>query len=173
MEVVKLEGATSLLADADGNVLACTNQFGKGNVILSTVRWMVPKDDLASKRGDCLTKMVYGRRFPLIEFFLKEFVSETLPMEVRGDIQYGMNRLADGWLVYLINNKGVTKFTNKAQSLDVSKTAKVQVSLRKIRAETITELRRQEAIQVEHGSNSFTIEVPPGGIRVVRIEEGK
>ena len=172
-DVVTMGGAEPLLEDSRGNVLACNNGFGMGNVIISTVNWMVPKDDSSGKGGDCLVRMVYGKTFPFVEYFLKQFVSETLPIGVEGDVQYGMNRLSDGWIVYLINNKGVTKFTNKAQRLDISKTAEVEIFLRNIKAETITELRGKNAVQTIRGSNSFTIKVPPGDIRIVRIEEGR
>ena len=35
-----------------------------------------------------------------------------LPVKVEGDIQYGMNKAAGGWWLYLFNNKGVTKFAD-------------------------------------------------------------
>ena len=116
-------------------------------------------------------KMVYGRKFPFVEYFLKNIVSEVLPLEVKGDIEYGLNKLPDGWLLYLINNKGITKFTNKEQTLDMSKTAKVEVSLRNIKASAITELREQKAIVRDDKNNSFTVDVPPGDIRVVKIKK--
>jgi len=169
--VVTMNSATPLLKDSQGNVLACKNTFGAGNVIISTVNWMVPKDDTVGKSGDYLIKLVYEKRFPFIEYFLSQFTQETLPVEIKGDIQYGMNKLDDGWIVYLINNKGVTKFVNKAQSLDMSKTARVEVFLRDITAATITELRGQKILQKEHRSNAFTIEVPPGDIRIIKIEQ--
>jgi uncharacterized protein Smg (DUF494 family) len=100
-------------------------------------------------------------------------VNEVLPLEVRGDIEYGLNKISRGWLLYLINNKGVTKFTNKEQVLDISKTAKVEVFLRDIKVSTIIELRNQRTLSTGSKNNSFTIEVPPGSIRVVRIEEKK
>jgi hypothetical protein len=97
-------------------------------------------------------------------------VNEVLPLEVKGDIEYGLNKLSDGWLLYLINNKGVTKFTNKVQVLDVTKTANVEVSLRNIKASEITELREQRTVPKNHKSNSITVAVPPGEIRVVKLK---
>ncbi len=169
--VVTMTIATPLLKDSQGTVLACKNTFGAGNVIVSTVNWMVPKDDTVGKGGYYLIKRVYEKRFPFVEYFLSQFAHETLPVEIKGDIQYGMNKLDDGWIVYLINNKGVTKFTNKAQSLDMSKIARVEVFLRNIKAETITELSGQKTVPKEHRSNSFTIDVPPGDVRIIKIEE--
>ena len=46
---------------------------------------------------------------------------------VEGDVQWGVNRAADGWRVWLINNKGVTKYTFEDESFDASRTAYVTV----------------------------------------------
>jgi hypothetical protein len=168
-ETVKLKGAITLLEDAAGKVLACKNKFGKGNVIVSTVDCLVPKNELEYQKGDVLKNMVYGKKFPFIEYFLRQIVNEVLPLEVKGDIQYGMNKLSDGWLLYLINNKGVTKFTNKEQILDFAKTAKVVVSLRNMKVSKLTELRGERELPLDYATNSFTIDVPAGEIRVVKI----
>jgi len=170
MEVVKLKGATPLLKDANGNILACENNFGKGHVLVSTVDYLIPKDG-NDKNVYSLNKMVYGKKFPFVEYFLKSIVKEVLPLKVTGDIEYGMNKLSDGWLLYLINNKGVTKFTNKAQKLDMSKTAKVEVSLKDVNTSEITELREQKTIAKDDKNNSFSVDVPPGGIKVIKIKK--
>ena len=166
VEAIKLKGATPLLEDAGGNVLACMNRYGKGNVIVAAVDYLLPKSNKAE-----WPKGVYGKSFPFVDYFLGNFVKEVLPLEVKGDIQYGLSKLSDGWLLYLINNKGVTKFTNKEQVLDIAKTAKVEVSLKDIRISKITELREQITIPMDDKIKSFTIDVPPGDIRVIKIEE--
>ncbi|OGV82986.1 MAG: hypothetical protein A3K19_32610 [Lentisphaerae bacterium RIFOXYB12_FULL_65_16] len=170
-EAVSLRGAVALLEDAAGNVLACKHSYGKGNVVVSTVDCLVPDCDANGKEGDPLGRLVYGKRFPFVEYFLKASVSEVLPVEVRGDVEFGLNRLSDGWLLYLINNRGVTKFTNREQVLDSSKTAKVEVCLRDIRVSKITELREQRTVPVDGKNHAFTIDVPPGDVRIVKIEE--
>ena len=184
MESVKLKGAIPLLEDAAGNVLACKNKFGKGNVIVSTVDCLVPK---AGASATVWPKMVYDKKLPFVEYLLKNIVSEVLPLEVKGDIEYGLNKLSDGWLLYLINNKGVRKLTNKDQTLDMTKTAKVEVALRNIQATEITELREQHSIRSRQSKlskllgklrsilrpdnkhNSFTVDVLPGEVRVAKI----
>jgi len=164
MKAVKLKGATPLLEDARGNVLACQNRYGKGNVIVATVDYLLPKTNNVEWPGG-----VYGKTFPFVEYFLRSFVKEVLPLEVKGDIEYGLNKLDDAWLLYLINNKGVTKFTNKDQTLDMSKTANVEVFLRNIKAAAITELRGQTSIQKDGKANSFTVAVTPGDVKVFKI----
>lgn len=61
---------------------------------------------------------------------------ETMPFSVEGDVQWGVNKVrgnkeegkSDGWLVYLINNKGVIKFCDEPEEYDLSKTARVAVT---------------------------------------------
>jgi hypothetical protein len=168
-ESVIMKGASGLLKDANGNLLACLNRYGDGNVIVSTIDFMVPENNMVKQSGNVLSYMVYGKKFPFIEYFLKTIVSEVLPLEVKGDI-YGLNKISNGWLVYLINNNGVTKFTNKEQILDMSRTAKVEVFLRKIKAFSITELVAPGTVSKDDKTNSITINVPPGEIRVIKIE---
>ena len=167
-EAVNLKGARPLMTDSAGNVLACSNAYGKGRVIVATVDCMVPKNG-DDKNVYFMDSMVYRKKFPFVEHFLKAFTRETLPLEVKGDIEYGLNKLSDGWLLYLINNKGVTKFTNKAQTLDLSKTAKVEVSLKDIKVSRISELRERIEIPLDAIGNSFAVEVPPGGVRVIKL----
>ena len=51
-----------------------------------------------------------------------------MPVRVEGDIQWGCNLTKSGWLVWLINNKGVRKFVNEPEEFDMSKTATVKVT---------------------------------------------
>ena len=169
-EKINLKGAKAVLADSGNNTLASVNNYGKGRVIVATVDYLVPKNDL-SKQGDVLGSFVFGKEFPLPVYFMKQIVKEVLPLEVKGDIQYGLNKLDDSWLLYLINNKGVTKFVDKIQSVAPSKTAKVEVFLKDLQSSGITELREQKVITLDEKRNSFTIEVPPGEVKVIKIKD--
>lgn len=60
---------------------------------------------------------------------LLDIQRETMPVTVEGDIQWGVNRTQGGWLVYLINNKGVVKFADEPESFDAARTAHVTVTL--------------------------------------------
>ena len=65
----------------------------------------------------------------LRELLLK-IQDETMPVKVQGDIQWGVNKTSNGWLVYLINNKGVIKFCDEPEEFDMSKTAHVIVTVK-------------------------------------------
>lgn len=170
-EAVRLNGAVSLLEDASGNVLASKNKYGKGFLMVAFVDGMVPQNDMSYQKWDVLNKLVYDKKFPFVEYFLSGIVREALPLEVKGDIEYGLNKVSDGWWLYLINNKGVTKFTNKEQVLDPSKTAEVKVWLKDMKVSAITELRENKKIERDEKINAFSINVPPGEVRIVKIQE--
>jgi hypothetical protein len=99
-----------------------------------------------------------------------EIAREVMPFEVNGDIEYGLSKVDDGWWLYLINNQGVIKFTNKEQSIDMSKTAKVRVLLKNIKTNEVVELREEKPVPVDKERNSFEIKVNPGDIRILKIK---
>lgn len=160
-EPVEPCGAEPLWNDAQGRVLATVNRVGRGRVVLTTVDFMVPR-----KRKSLMATVV---EMPLVQLLMRQVVNEVLPVKVQGDVQYGLNRVSDGWWVYLINNKGVTKYTNTPEELDPAATAKVTVDLRAIRAAGLRELRAEKDLVLEQGKNTFTIEVGPGDVRIVKI----
>ena len=159
-EQVELSGAEPLWRDERGGVLACVNRFGAGRVVLTTVDYMLPRERVDAAKA---TPM------PLVELLLGQIVREVLPLEVRGDIEYGLSRVPDGWWVYLINNKGVTKYTMTPEELDPAATATVTVKLRSLRASAVRELRADKPLTVDKGPNAFSLQVGPGDIRIVHI----
>ena len=100
---------------------------------------------------------------------MRQIVKDVLPVHVRGDIQYGLNKVSDGWWVYVISKKGVTKCTTMPQELDAAETAKVTVEMRALQADSVRELRSDAQVVFNRGKHAFTIEVGPGVIRVVKI----
>ena len=60
----------------------------------------------------------------LRELLLK-IQDETMPVSVVGDIQWGVNKTSKGWLVWMINNKGVVKFSDEPEEFRKERTAHV------------------------------------------------
>ena len=174
-ERITLKGAEQLWTDKDGHILASINQYGKGKVILTTVDWMVPQKSLSGGELDNngaewgLKSLLDGKKMPLVKMLMRQVVKEVLPVEVKGDVEYGLNRVADGWWVYLINNKGVIKFARTAEKLDPVAIAKVEVDMRNLHVAGVRELREEKDIAWDHDKNSFSINVGPGDIRIVKI----
>jgi len=162
-EQIEINGAKPILVDSKNNVLACVNRYGKGNLILTTVDYLIPK---TTNIGFVCRE----EENPFISFLLRQFTEEALPLEVKGDIEYGLNKLKDGWLIYLINNKGIYKLPRKPQRLNPEETAKVEIVLKDIKSKEITELREDKKLSLNKERNSFFIEVGPGDIKVVKIK---
>ena len=90
------------------------------------------------------------------------------PFTVTGDVQFGFNRLKDGWLVYLINNAGVKKFSDKAEEIAPGG-SKVVLDLARIpHGREVAELVEKTPVAVR-ADGKLELTVPYGGIRVVRI----
>ena len=91
-----------------------------------------------------------------------------MPITVKGDIQYGVNKTAKGWLVYLFNNKGIIKFADKPATFDKSKTAEVTIDLKGIKAQTVRKLGATEKQKLKN--NSFKVSVAPGDWKFLVFE---
>lgn len=162
-EKVNLAGARPLLIDNKKNIIATIKNYGKGKVIVTTPDYLVPpleKNSVAS--------VWKGKKFAFAEYFLKKIVKETLPLTIEGDIEYGLNKLKDGYWLYLINNKGVSKFVDVAQKIDKKQRAKVKVNLTGLKKSTLLDFQTGRKIAVEN--NSFEIFVEPGDVKVIRIK---
>ena len=132
--------------DAKGGVLASVHGFGRGRVVLTAVDYLLPRKP-ASFAGTTTT-------MPLVELLMRQIVSEVLPVEVQGDVEYGLNRVADGWWLYLINNRGVTKFTKTPEELNPAETAHVTVDLRALPVAGVRELLRGQGYRHDAGQRT-------------------
>lgn len=159
-EPVELCGAEPLWRDERGGVLACVNRVGAGHVVLTTVDYLLPREREAAARTMTM---------PLVALLLRQITREVLPLEVRGDVEYGLSQTPDGWWVYFINNKGVTKYALTPEELDPAATATVTVKLRALRASSVTELREDKPLTVDRGRNDFRLDVGPGDVRIIKI----
>ena len=68
-------------------------------------------------------------RFPEIEVIFEGLQNDYFPFKVEGDCLYGANRTADGWWLWVFNNKGVTKFTDAPHTVNHSSDADIMVQL--------------------------------------------
>ena len=125
--------AKPVLVDANGAAVAWANDFGKGRVVTVAVDRLLP-DSLGAKRlnyeNEAFAITSNSRQFPLIAYLLRRMQDETLPVKVEGDIQWGVNKTKSGWLVWLINNKGVVKFAGEPEELDPKAASTVRVTFK-------------------------------------------
>ncbi|MBU0611749.1 MAG: hypothetical protein KKI08_27985 [Armatimonadetes bacterium] len=162
-EPVELAGAEPLWRDEQGGVLACVNRFGAGRVVLTTVDYLLPRERAAAAKATPQ---------PLVPLLLRQIVREVLPLDVQGDVEYGLCRVPDGWWVYLINNKGVTKYAMTPEELGPAATVTVTLNLRALAVSSATELRADTPLTVDQAQNAVTLDVGPGDIRIVHLVTG-
>ena len=169
LDKVELAGAKVLSALPDGTPVFTAFDQGKGRVIVATPRWLVQDfEDGGDDSRKILGQTASGsRQFKYTRMLLDKIVQEVLPIEVEGDILYGLNKTRDGWLVYLINNKGITKFIDTPPTFDQKQTAEVTVRLKGISAKQVRELRTDTEIPLDDGQ--FTVKVKPGEIKIYRL----
>jgi len=170
IDEVKLADAKSLLSASDGTVLFAKNRYGKGSVIVGMQRWLTPwygndaKEQDAALGNTSLKKPIH---FPEIEWLMKRLSSELLPISVEGNIQYGLNRTKDGWLLYLINNSGVIKFADKAQVL-APEGQRVRIDVTRITGKGVFELVTGKNLETSNGM--LEVNVPSGNVRILKIQ---
>lgn len=122
--------------DEKGQVIAWVNACGRGRVITVACERMMPDDYNRRKHPKGWWEGLQwgissGRRtFAFMHALLKRAQDETMPVRVEGDVQWGVNRTKAGWLVWLINNKGVRKFQGEWEELDRKFDAKVRITLK-------------------------------------------
>ena len=102
-----------------------------------------------------------------LEAALEAEVQPLHPFKVEGDVQFGFNRTACGYLVYLINNAGVKKFGDQPEEITPGGTT-VTISLGDFRASSVRELVAGQ--KLESDGRRISVDVPYGDIRVVEIK---
>ncbi|MBQ9338247.1 MAG: hypothetical protein IJS14_13225 [Lentisphaeria bacterium] len=169
LDKLELAGAKTLLSLKDGTPVFTAFDQGKGRVIVASPRWLVPDFPDATKEArTVMGETANGKRkFKYIRALLDKLIDELLPVEVTGAIQYGLNKTKDGWLVYLFNNEGITKFTDTPETFDPSKTAEVTVRLKAIEVGQAHDLCSGEDFPVDGGK--FTVKVEPGRYRILKL----
>lgn len=91
---------------------------------------------------------------------LGQFVSDYMPFTVDGNVQWRVNAISGGYLVELINNRGVTKTGNTAAIIDNGEDIFVTVTPA-FTPSSITEWMT--------GGTSLTLNVPSGEVRIIEV----
>ena len=168
LDQVKLAGAKVIRADAAGNPLFTRNAFGKGSVIVTTPRMLIPKSkqDWIKFRDDALS----GKsKFEHIEALLELLCAEFVPVNVEGDIGFGLNKNSTGWWLYLFNHKGVMKLAGQAEWFDQERTAKVKIDLSRLNIKSVKELRGGEMIPL--ANNTLTMNIAAGDFKILELKK--
>jgi hypothetical protein len=146
--------AQVLLTAPNGDPLVTSNKIGRGRVISIAVPDLLGEDE---------------RMTPFAAHLLAHLFSEATPVRVEGDVEYLVNRNANGWVVTLFNDSGVFKPQQGVAQVDRSAVANVTVGLRTQKLTMATEWLTDAKLPLKDGAN-VQLSIPAGGIAIVELK---
>ncbi len=154
--------AVPMLQDERGTTAAFSNEVGRGRIVTICARKIRPTPELDKK------DVAEGRkRYDLIAWLLDSVQRETMPVLVEGDVQWGVNRTADGLLVYLFNNRGVTHYSGEEPTVDPRARARAAIAFNHVKPASVTDAVTGKALPF---GTTAEVDVEPGGWRLVSIK---
>ena len=147
---VELKGATALITVPSGGPIVTVNKVGKGSVVFVAVPDLLGEDE---------------RMTPFAAHMLAHVFADAAPLKVVGDVEYLINRTADGWVVTLLNNNGVFKTQQGMAHVDRSAFVTVTISGQQIQA--AREWTSETALKPVNGT--VTIQIAPGSLAIVSV----
>ncbi len=147
--------------------LLTRHAVGEGAVIVATVPRLLGQDE---------------RAHPLLPFLMNGLTANLLPVEVRradgtplhGEVLYQVNKTRDGYLVLLVNNRGVDKTPNGVARVDRRAFADVMVRTARP-VKSVREWTEPQDLSAAKGEGGWEVRlrVHPGDVQVVSIILGK
>ncbi len=144
------------IAFADGGLpIAVQRTVGRGKIIWIGIPKGLGLDDRAT---------------PLLSKVMLHLRQGLLPVEVRGDVEYSLNRNQSGWIVTLFNNRGNYKsqhglgIPRREESAAVTITTNLGVT-------QATEWTEEAALPLKSdgASRTLSLEIPAGSIRIIHL----
>ena len=113
------------------------------------------------------TNPVTGRPAAISDEQLNQLAREFLPIEVAGDpVEYVINKTLKGWVIELINNRGVSKKPRLLATVDAGAVARVNV---KPGFKWATARNWKSGAEYKKG-DTIPVEIGPGGTEYVAFE---
>jgi hypothetical protein len=167
-ERVAPRGAEVLMKTPQGDPLVTVNRVGRGRVVFVAVPDLLGLDE---------------RLVPAAAHTLAHQRSDATPVAVRGEVEYLVNRNSRGWVVTLINNRGVYKPQQGLAQVRRDEWAHVTLSIPGMHlksAEEWTESTENpragfaifgDRPDTNSGGEpvSVRLSVPPGGVRIFEL----
>jgi hypothetical protein len=154
-ERVEPRGAEVLMKTPSGDALVTVNRVGRGRVVYVAVPDLLGLDE---------------RLVPAAAHTLAHLLADATPVNVRGEVEYLVNRNSRGWVVTLINNRGVYKTqqglaqVNRSESRDVW----LELDASDMSADEWTTDAKLSVVCQPRQCRTLVV-VPPGGVRVVEL----
>lgn len=151
-----LKGTEVLLKTQTNDPLVTRSKLGRGSVIFVALPDLLGEDE---------------RLPPFVAHTLAHLCADATPVQVRGEAQYLVNRTATGWVVTLLNNKGVLKPQQGLAEVDRSASVDVVLSLKGKLIEGAREWTEDKPLVIsrENGQSAVKLKVAPGGVAIVEL----
>jgi hypothetical protein len=150
--------AEVLMRTRAGDALVTSNKVGRGRVVFCAVPDLLGLDE---------------RLTPTAAHLLAHLASDAVPVKVSGDVQRLINRTASGWVVTLINNRGVFKPQQGLAQVDRAASVDVTLALTGKGIAQAREWTSDATLEVAGaGAQSLVrVRVPPGDVKIVELTE--
>jgi hypothetical protein len=148
-----IDGGRPLATTPDGKTFCAAFDRGQGRLIY-----------LAVPHGLTITRNIHS----VVPRLFAHLTRGLMPLEVRGDVQWLVNRTNTGWMVTLLNPAGQAKPQHGITPTDYRENRMVTISARVPIAMARDRLLPDDAIAVKE--NRVTLEVPAGGVRVIELK---
>jgi hypothetical protein len=149
-----LDGGKPLAVTADGKCFCARYDRGKGRLIMLSV-----------PRGLGIDKSAH----PVVARLLSHLTSGLTPVEVRGDVEWMLNRTKTGWLVTLFNPAGQSKPQHGITPTDYRENRTVTIRTSRPVASAADRLFPEDTLSIKGGE--LTVTVLAGSVRVVELKE--
>ena len=151
---VGLVSAKSVISAKDGLPLVTQNRYGKGSVLCTTPYFMLKNSN---------KKL----RSPLIRDLLVKIQSEVLPVRVKGDVQFILNKMdGNNWKLILVNNRGVAKEPySSVEKFCAEYDSSVTVTVPE--GASVREVYAGDSLK--QNGRKYTLKVPAGSFRVLNL----
>ena len=132
--------------------LVTVNKVGKGNVVFAALPDLLGVDE---------------RMTPFAAHMLAHVFADATPLKVTGDVEYLINRTANGWIVTLLNNNGV--FKTQQGMAQVDRSAYVTVTIIFTRRSKVRRSGSATSIKDQQWQ-VLRFKFAPGGVAIVEMQ---
>jgi hypothetical protein len=137
--------------------LLTVNKIGAGKLILVTVPDLLGEDE---------------RLPPFVAHLLAHLASGATPVEIKGDVEYLINKNSTGWVVTLFNDNGVFKPQQGMAQVDRNASTIATISLEGQGIVGAQEWTADTSLVVQNAS-TVKLTIPAGGIAIVELKTRK
>ena len=147
----------TLATTADGATFCAATDRGKGRLLYLSV-----------PRGFGIDRRV----IPVVPRLMAHLTRGQMPIEVEGDVQWMVNRNANGWMITLLNPAGQDKPQQGITATDYRHSKPVTIRSRLAFSSAVDRLQPTDRLSIVRDDNDHkvTTEVLAGGLRIIELK---